>query len=81
MVFPRSVVLIEFIFFNYIGPMIGQRHLQTFLLFLSIVVNYMAKFNAGVAVVAMTNAENTNPNFPVSFNFLLSFKLFNSLVY
>lgn len=46
--------------------MIGQRHLQTFLLFLSIVVNYMAKFNAGVAVVAMTNAENTNPNFPVS---------------
>ncbi|EDW56842.1 GM15957 [Drosophila sechellia] len=46
------------------GPMIGQRHLQTFLLFLSIVVNYMAKFNAGVAVVAMTNAENTNPNFP-----------------
>ncbi|KAH8284769.1 hypothetical protein KR054_000870, partial [Drosophila jambulina] len=46
------------------GPMIGQRHLQAFLLFLSIVVNYMAKFNAGVAVVAMTNAESTNPNFP-----------------
>ncbi|KAI8037537.1 hypothetical protein M5D96_009690 [Drosophila gunungcola] len=46
------------------GPMIGQRHLQAFLLFLSIVVNYMAKFNAGVAVVAMTNAENTNPDFP-----------------
>jgi len=61
--------------------MIGQRHLQTFLLFLSIVVNYMAKFNAGVAVVAMTNAENTNPNFPVSFYLRLSFKSFNLLVY
>ncbi|EDW09100.2 putative inorganic phosphate cotransporter [Drosophila mojavensis] len=46
------------------GPMLGQRHVQTFLLFLSIVVNYIAKFNAGVAVVAMTNAETTNPNFP-----------------
>ncbi|XP_043643694.1 putative inorganic phosphate cotransporter [Drosophila teissieri] len=46
------------------GPMIGQRHLQSFLLFLAIVVNYMAKFNAGVAVVAMTNADNANPNFP-----------------
>ncbi|EDW02614.1 GH19791 [Drosophila grimshawi] len=46
------------------GPMLGQRHVQTFLLFLSIVVNYIAKFNAGVAVVAMTNAESTNPNFP-----------------
>ncbi|BFG06418.1 putative inorganic phosphate cotransporter [Drosophila madeirensis] len=46
------------------GPAIGQRHVQTFLLFLSIVVNYMAKFNAGVAIVAMTNAESTNPDFP-----------------
>ncbi|XP_017835983.1 putative inorganic phosphate cotransporter [Drosophila busckii] len=46
------------------GPFLGQRHVQTFLLFLSIVVNYMAKFNVGVAVVAMTNAESTNPNFP-----------------
>ncbi|XP_017090887.2 putative inorganic phosphate cotransporter [Drosophila bipectinata] len=46
------------------GPMIGQRHLQTFLLFMAIVVNYMGKFNAGVAIVAMTNAESSNPNFP-----------------
>lgn len=49
-----------------LGPVIGQRHLQTFLLFMAIVVNYMAKFNAGVAIVAMTNAESSNPNFPVS---------------
>ncbi|XP_061387034.1 putative inorganic phosphate cotransporter [Musca vetustissima] len=46
------------------GPVLGQRHLQVFLLFLSITVNYIAKFNAGVAVVAMTNAETTNPDFP-----------------
>uniref|UniRef100_A0A1L8EGM1 Putative inorganic phosphate cotransporter n=2 Tax=Haematobia irritans TaxID=7368 RepID=A0A1L8EGM1_HAEIR len=46
------------------GPILGQRHLQIFLLFLSITVNYIAKFNAGVAVVAMTNAETTNPDFP-----------------
>ncbi|CAD7015106.1 unnamed protein product [Ceratitis capitata] len=46
------------------GPLLGQRHLQVFLLFTSIVVNYIAKFNASVAVVAMTDAETTNPNFP-----------------
>ncbi|XP_030383238.1 putative inorganic phosphate cotransporter [Scaptodrosophila lebanonensis] len=46
------------------GPLIGQRHIQAFLLFLSITVNYTAKFNASVAVVAMTNSETTNPNFP-----------------
>lgn len=49
-----------------LGPWLGQRHAQAFLLFLCIVVNYIAKFNAGVAVVAMTNAESTNPDFPVS---------------
>ncbi|KAH8305996.1 hypothetical protein KR018_009810, partial [Drosophila ironensis] len=46
------------------GPTIGQRHVQTLLLFFAIVANYMGKFNAGVAIVAMTNAESTNPNFP-----------------
>ncbi|XP_004520851.1 putative inorganic phosphate cotransporter [Ceratitis capitata] len=42
----------------------GQRHVQIFLLFTSIIVNYVAKFNVGVAVVAMTDAATTNPNFP-----------------
>lgn len=37
-------------------------------------VNYVAKFNASVAVVAMTNAETTNPNFPVNKEY---FKLLN----
>ncbi|XP_016928173.3 putative inorganic phosphate cotransporter [Drosophila suzukii] len=46
------------------GPMLGQRHVQSFLLFSAITVNFMTKFNAGVAVVAMTDAESTNPDFP-----------------
>ncbi|KAL9917945.1 major Facilitator Superfamily Transporter 1 [Glossina fuscipes fuscipes] len=45
-------------------PVLGQRHLQILLLFLSITVNFIAKFNAGVSVVAMTNADTTNPDFP-----------------
>jgi len=45
--------------------MLGQRHVQSFLLFSAITVNFMTKFNAGVAVVAMTDAESTNPDFPV----------------
>lgn len=44
---------------------LGVRHLQVFLLFLSIVVNYVAKLNVGVTVVAMTNADTTNPDFKV----------------
>ncbi|XP_036332539.1 putative inorganic phosphate cotransporter [Rhagoletis pomonella] len=46
------------------GPRIGIRHIQTLLLFLNIVVVYMSRLNISVAVVAMTNAESTNPNFP-----------------
>lgn len=49
-----------------LGPRLGQRHVQTFLLFFCIVVNFSARLNVGVAVVAMTNAESTNPDFPVS---------------
>ncbi|XP_055838553.1 putative inorganic phosphate cotransporter [Episyrphus balteatus] len=45
------------------GPVVGTRHLQAFLIFLSIVVNYVAKFNISVAVVAMTDSANANPNF------------------
>ncbi|XP_036332537.1 putative inorganic phosphate cotransporter [Rhagoletis pomonella] len=48
----------------YAAVRFGQRHVQIFLLFTAIVVNYVAKFNVGVAVVAMTNAATTNPNFP-----------------
>ncbi|XP_013108348.2 putative inorganic phosphate cotransporter isoform X1 [Stomoxys calcitrans] len=46
------------------GPTFGMRHMQTLLLFLNIVVVYISRLNIGVAVVAMTNAETTNPDFP-----------------
>ncbi|XP_043645014.1 putative inorganic phosphate cotransporter [Drosophila teissieri] len=46
------------------GPQLGMRHVQTLLLFFNITVLYIGRLNVGVSVVAMTNAESTNPNFP-----------------
>lgn len=48
------------------GPRIGVRHLQSLLLFLGLTVIHIARLNVSVAIVAMTNAASTNPNFPVS---------------
>lgn len=48
------------------GPRIGIRHLQSILLFLGLTVIHIARLNVSVAIVAMTNAATTNPNFPVS---------------
>jgi len=48
------------------GPRLGVRHLQSFLLFLGLTVMHIARLNVSVAIVAMTNAATTNPNFPVS---------------
>nr|XP_013098998.1 unnamed protein product [Stomoxys calcitrans] len=45
------------------GPFFGMRHLQTFLLFFGIVSAFIITVNIGVAVVAMTNAATTNPEF------------------
>ncbi|XP_055846591.1 putative inorganic phosphate cotransporter [Episyrphus balteatus] len=45
------------------GPVIGARHLQTLLLFLAIAVGYAGRINVSVSLVAMTDAETTNPNF------------------
>lgn len=44
----------------------GIRHLQALLIFLIITSIYLGRLNVGVSVVAMTNAESTNPDFPVS---------------
>uniref|UniRef100_A0A1I8NMJ7 Putative inorganic phosphate cotransporter n=1 Tax=Stomoxys calcitrans TaxID=35570 RepID=A0A1I8NMJ7_STOCA len=41
-----------------------MRHMQALLIFLDIVVIYISRLNIGVAVVAMTKAESTNPDFP-----------------
>ncbi|EDW56845.1 GM15961 [Drosophila sechellia] len=46
------------------GPRLGVRHLQSFLLFLGLTVMHIARLNVSVAIVAMTNAATTNPNFP-----------------
>ncbi|XP_053959741.1 putative inorganic phosphate cotransporter [Anastrepha ludens] len=46
------------------SPLFGVRHLQALLLFFNIVVVYICRLNVSVAVVAMTNANTTNPDFP-----------------
>ncbi|XP_034652572.1 putative inorganic phosphate cotransporter [Drosophila subobscura] len=46
------------------GPVVGMRHVQALLIFLNITVMYLGRLNVGVSVVAMTNAESTNPNYP-----------------
>ncbi|XP_065369044.1 putative inorganic phosphate cotransporter [Calliphora vicina] len=46
------------------GPILGVRHMQALLIFLNITVVYISRLNIGVAIVAMTNAETTNPDFP-----------------
>ncbi|KAM7344430.1 uncharacterized protein ACRADG_011171 [Cochliomyia hominivorax] len=45
-------------------PRLGIRHLQTLLIFLNITVIYISRLNIGVALVAMTNAATSNPDFP-----------------
>ncbi|XP_013099209.2 putative inorganic phosphate cotransporter [Stomoxys calcitrans] len=49
------------------GPKIGMRHVQSFLLFFGFMSIYISRMNIGVALVAMTNANTTNPDF-VEFN-------------
>ncbi|XP_017835299.1 uncharacterized protein LOC108594669 [Drosophila busckii] len=46
------------------GPRIGIRHLQALLLFMLITVNFIARLNVGVSLVAMTNSASANPDFP-----------------
>ncbi|XP_017132054.1 putative inorganic phosphate cotransporter [Drosophila elegans] len=45
------------------GPLLGMRHVQTMLIFLNITCLYIGRLNVGVSVVAMTNADSTNPDF------------------
>lgn len=54
--------------FPFAGPVVGIRHLQALLIFLVITSIFIGRLNAGVSVVAMTNAESTNPDFPVRLN-------------
>ncbi|XP_023177805.2 putative inorganic phosphate cotransporter isoform X2 [Drosophila hydei] len=43
---------------------LGVRHWQTFLFFFALTVAYAQRVNLSVAIVAMTDAEAANPNFP-----------------
>lgn len=54
-----------FIYFPSTGPAVGMRHVQALLIFLNITTLFLGRYNAGVSVVAMTNADTTNPNFTV----------------
>ncbi|XP_055838547.1 putative inorganic phosphate cotransporter [Episyrphus balteatus] len=46
------------------GPTLGARHLQTLLLHLSLAICFVSRIHIGIALVAMTDAQTTNPNFP-----------------
>ncbi|XP_055838555.1 putative inorganic phosphate cotransporter [Episyrphus balteatus] len=45
------------------GPIFGARHLQTLLLHLAIGVSFVSRVNIAITLVAMTDAQTTNPNF------------------
>eukprot|EP00099_Drosophila_melanogaster_P020281 NP_611725.2 uncharacterized protein Dmel_CG3649 [Drosophila melanogaster] len=46
------------------GPMWGVRHLQVLFLFLCATLIVAQRFNMSVAIVAFTNANSSNPNYP-----------------
>ncbi|XP_030385732.1 putative inorganic phosphate cotransporter [Scaptodrosophila lebanonensis] len=46
------------------SPVLGIRHLQALLIFLGIASLYMQRHNVGISIVAMTNANATNTDFP-----------------
>ncbi|ALC42296.1 MFS15, partial [Drosophila busckii] len=46
------------------GPRFGVRHLQCVLVFLGLAVAYSLRVNLSVAIVAMTDKNATNPDFP-----------------
>ncbi|XP_055838546.1 putative inorganic phosphate cotransporter isoform X2 [Episyrphus balteatus] len=43
---------------------LGVRHVQTFMVFLCYLLNFMGRINCSFALVAMTNAKSANPDFP-----------------
>lgn len=54
---------------NVSDKLLGVRHLEIFLMFLAVSMAYALRVNLSVAIVAMTDSENANPDYPVrSFN-------------
>lgn len=66
----QEVTVIIPVRFVIAGPVLGMRHVQALLIFLNITTIFIGRLNVGVSVVAMTNAETTNPNFPVRIGIL-----------
>lgn len=55
-------------FFNE-GPLIGIRHVQSLMMFLLLAVAYAMRVNLSVAIVSMTNTNQTDSSdVPVSFS-------------
>jgi hypothetical protein len=49
-----------------VGRWLGVRHLQFFLLFLSVVVAYGIRTNMSVGIIAMMETDPPDPSIPVS---------------
>lgn len=60
--FPLSTNCVAF----FAGPRFGVRHLQCILVFFGLAVAYALRVNLSVAIVAMTDRNASNPDFPVS---------------
>jgi len=50
---------------TFAGPRFGVRHLQCILVFFGLAVAYSLRVNLSVAIVAMTDRNASNPDFPV----------------
>ncbi|KAH8407688.1 hypothetical protein KR222_010748, partial [Zaprionus bogoriensis] len=53
-----------YIFTFFAGPRFGVRHVQCVLVFFGLAVAYAMRVNLSVAIVAMTDSNATNPDFP-----------------
>lgn len=73
--FKRSVK--EIICFS--DKLFGVRHFQVCLLFVGILLAYTLRVNLSVAIVAMLDKENANPDYPVSFIYMCQFRPFTIL--
>jgi MFS transporter, ACS family, solute carrier family 17 (sodium-dependent inorganic phosphate cotransporter), member 5 len=60
----ESFELLKQISFEYSTEGFGFRHVQVVLIFLCLTITYAERVNMSVAIVAMTDKNSTNPDFP-----------------
>lgn len=51
--------------YTYAPEILGTRHVQIFLMFLGIAIAFGVRVCMSVTIVAMTDAQSANPDFPV----------------